>query len=370
MSSIIVAILAVVLVISIWYRQKHGKNGRKLPPGPRALPIIGNLHQIGTLPHRSLQKLSQKHGHIMSLWLGNVPTMRRRPCGTTFLKTHGLKMADRPKIQAFEYLTYGTKGMAFSEYGPRWRNTRRICNLNLLSSSKIESFASLRKGEIGLLVQSLKKSAETSEVVDISSKINEVVADISTMMILGKKKDDRYDLKGLVEEVLHLIGAFNLADYVPLLGKLDLQRRMRKANKLIDQVVEKIITEYEQNTNKQNSSDFIIALLSMMDKPTKPQDKNVHVYDRTSIKAILVELITAAYDTPAVSVDWTISELIRNPKVMKKLQDELQNVIGMGRMVEEKDLEKLDYLYMVVKESLGLHPVAPFPPRECRGHNH
>ncbi|KAF3457775.1 hypothetical protein FNV43_RR02434 [Rhamnella rubrinervis] len=43
------------------------------------------------------------------------------------------------------------------------------------------------------------------------------------MMILGKKKDDRYDLKGLVEEVLHLIGAFNLADYVPLLGKLDLR---------------------------------------------------------------------------------------------------------------------------------------------------
>ncbi|KAF3456002.1 hypothetical protein FNV43_RR00645 [Rhamnella rubrinervis] len=141
-------------------------------------------------PHRSLQKLSQKHGHIMSLWLGNVPAIvvSSPQAATLFLKTHGLKMADRPKIQAFEYLTYGTKGMAFSNMDPRWRNTRRICNLNLLSSSKIESFASLRKGEIGLLVQSLKKSAETSEVVDISSKINEVVADISAMMILGRRR--------------------------------------------------------------------------------------------------------------------------------------------------------------------------------------
>ena len=67
-------------------------------------------------------------------------------------------------------------------------------------------------------------SAATGEVVDLGRKIGEVVEDISTRMILGRSKDDdRYDLKGLADEVLTLAGAFNLADYVPFLRALDLQ---------------------------------------------------------------------------------------------------------------------------------------------------
>ena len=83
---------------------------------------------------------------------------------------------------------------------------------------------SLRKEELGSLVQSLKKLAATGEVVDISQKVGEVVENIATTMILGRSKDnDRHHLKEISEEVLKIAGAFNLADYVPFIGVLDPQ---------------------------------------------------------------------------------------------------------------------------------------------------
>ncbi|KAF3438539.1 hypothetical protein FNV43_RR21302 [Rhamnella rubrinervis] len=89
--------------------------------------------------------------------------------------------------------------------------------------------------------------------------------------------------------------------------------------------------------------------------------------DQTNIKAILIDLISAAFDTSATAVEWTISELVRNARVMEKLQEEVQSVVGMERMVEEKDLGELTYLNMVVKESFRLRPIGPLlVPRECR----
>jgi len=76
-------------------------------------------------------------------------------------------------------------------------------------------------------------------------------------------------------------------------------------------------------------------------------------------------MLLAAMDTTASTVEWILTELLRHPQVMKKLQNELQEVVGLERMVKESDLEKLKYLDMVVKEGLRLHAVAPLAPHEA-----
>ncbi|KAG5572811.1 hypothetical protein H5410_062577 [Solanum commersonii] len=82
-------------------------------------------------------------------------------------------------------------------------------------------------------------------------------------------------------------------------------------------------------------------------------------FDRTHIKAILLDMLLAAMDTTSSSTDWILTELLRHPQVMKKHQKELQEVVGVQRMVEESDLVNLNYLEMVVKEGMRLHPVGP-----------
>ena len=70
-------------------------------------------------------------------------------------------------------------------------------------------------------------------------------------------------------------------------------------------------------------------------------------------------MITAGTDTTAISVEWTIAELIKNPRVQQKAQDELDRVVGLERVMTEADIPNLPYLQAIVKESLRLHPPTP-----------
>ena len=137
---------------------------------------------------------------------------------------------------------------------------------------------------------------------------------------------------------------------------------MKKCSKALDIVFENIIKEHEKipNSGQQDrETDIIDTLLSLMNQPMNPHDEQVYIIDRTNIKAIVLDMISGAYDTSAAAIEWTFSELLRYPRVMKHVQEELERVVGMNRMVEDTDLAKLPYLDMVVKESLRLHPVAP-----------
>ena len=65
-------------------------------------------------------------------------------------------------------------------------------------------------------------------------------------------------------------------------------------------------------------------------------------------------------------IEWTMSELLRNPKVMEKTQAEVRLVLKGQKNIDEVDIQKLDYLKLVVKETLRLHPPAALIPRESR----
>jgi flavonoid 3'-monooxygenase len=70
-------------------------------------------------------------------------------------------------------------------------------------------------------------------------------------------------------------------------------------------------------------------------------------------------MLIAGSDTTAAAIEWTIAELILHPQCMKKLQGELDTVVGTDRVVSETDLSNLPYLQAVVKESFRLHPPGP-----------
>ncbi|XP_043717812.1 cytochrome P450 CYP736A12-like [Telopea speciosissima] len=375
MSSWTIAVLLAVLLgglrylsIHLWHgsRAKQRSDDRRLPPGPRGIPILGNLLTLGDLPHRTLHQMAQKYGPIMFIRLGFVPTVvvSSAQAAELFLKTHDNVFASRPYTMGPQYVSYGNKGLLFAQYGAYWRSMRKLCTIELLSATKVDSFKKMRREEVGIFVRSLKEAAEAGAVVDMTAKVGSLIEDMTFRMLIGSKVDNVH-LNSVVEEYHNLLGTFNLADFFPYIEKLDLQglgRHMKEISRAFDGFLEKIIDDHINNPKERNNNqkDFIDVMLSLMVESEHMQvEEQRYMIDRASIKGIILDMILAAIDTSAVTIEWAFSELLKNPKVMESLKEELKNNVGIDQLVEEEDLVKLVYLDMVVKEAMRIHPIAP-----------
>nr|POF19144.1 cytochrome p450 [Quercus suber] len=190
-------ILSVVLLAYIL--QRKSKTKKKLPPGPRGFPIFGNLHMLGEFPHKDLHQLAQKHGPIMHLRLGMVPTIvvSSPEAAKLCLKTHDLVFAGRPRNEASKHTSYEQRSLAFSQYGSYWRNLRKMCTLELLCNLKINSFKSMREEELDLLIKFIQEAAHDHVAVDLSAKVSSLSADMSCRLVFGKKyMDKEFDERG------------------------------------------------------------------------------------------------------------------------------------------------------------------------------
>ncbi|KAK4430617.1 cytochrome [Sesamum alatum] len=287
------AAVSVIVLVYLLQELLSSTKKKRLPPGPRGLPILGHFHLLGKNPHHDLYHLARKHGPIMGLRLGFVPAIVvSSPAGAELvLKTHDLVFASRPPHQAAKYMSYEQRNLVFQPYGSYWRNMRKLCTLELLSNLKINEFRAMRKAELGLLVSSLKQAAELRETVDLSARVSGLSGDMNSLMIFGRKFADRdFDEKGfkaVIMETLALAAKFNLADYFPGIGVLDLQglnRKMKSLSKIFDRFLEKIIDDHVQNKQeKKQTEDLVDTMMAIMESGDAEFE-----FDRRNVKAVLL----------------------------------------------------------------------------------
>ncbi|XP_060185335.1 cytochrome P450 71AU50-like [Lycium barbarum] len=366
MASTFLQVLAVIAVLYFLQElhNKFMKRKKKLPPGPKGLPIIGNLHMIGKNVHQDLHKIAKKHGPIMSMRFGQVPVIVASSphAAEQFLKNHDLVFASRPNNRVAQLIAYDQRNLCFGKYGSYWRNMRKLCTLELLSTLKINSFQAMRKQEVANFVTFINRAASSGVEVDISARLSSLGANMACLMIFGEKyMEDEFDERGfkdVIQETLIITATPNIGEFFPFLDKFDLQgfnRRLKKLAKIFDDFFERVIDEHVQDSIEQKqTTDIVDTMMNIMQSGEAEFE-----FDRRHVKAILLDMLIASMDTSSTAIDWVFSELLRHPKVMKKLQNELDLIVGKNRMVEESDLEKLEYLDMVIKEGFRLHPITP-----------
>ncbi|KAF2282869.1 hypothetical protein GH714_043353 [Hevea brasiliensis] len=169
--------------------------------------------------------------------------------------------------------------------------------------------------------------------------------------------------KELLGEFGELLGCFDVGDYISWLGWINhvngLYARAEKVAKEFDDFLERVVQEHitdsDDGRHENNSKDFVDVLLWI-----QKENNAGFPIDAASIKAIILDVFAGGTDTAYTVLEWTMTELLRHPEVMKKLQNEIRKITSNeSSVITESDLNKLPYLRAVIKETLRLHPPIP-----------
>ncbi|CAN0906080.1 Cytochrome P450 71B10 [Linum grandiflorum] len=370
--------LAFIVIIS---SKKMGRKCSK-PPCPPKLPILGNLHQLSALPHRSLWKLSKKYGPVMQFNLGRIQSViiSSAEAAKQVMKVNDLASCSRPPMAGTRRLTYNYLDVAFAPYGDHWRFMRKMIILELFSLKRVKSFRFIREEEVGLLIDSLIQQSSSSAEVNLTDKLFSLTANITFRMSFGFNYHGTDFDKDAFHEMVHqaaiVTGTISAQESLPLIGWIvdrftGLQARTDRVFHELDNFFQHVIDEHLKPGREKadEEDDMIDVLLAIITQQSQSQsDQSQPQLTINNIKALLLDFFLGGIDTAAITVNWAMAELLANPILMQKAQAEVRRQGGrdrVGKMLTEDDVNNFDYLKMIIKETLRLHPPAPLlVPRE------
>ncbi|CAN1126453.1 Cytochrome P450 84A1 [Linum perenne] len=266
------------------------------------------------LTHHGLAKLAKQYGGLFHLRMGNI----------------NMVTVSSPEIA---------------------KQMRKISVMKLFSRRRAESWESVRD-EIDSMVQTVAANPTGNPI-----NVGELIFTFTMNLTYSNNKGQMEEFIKILQEFSRLFGAFNIADFIPFLGWMDPQGlfpRMVNARSSLDKFIDQIMDDHllkKKNTSTQEdlvpNPDMVDELLAFCTTTSSTK------LTKDNIKAIIMT------ETVASVIEWAMAELLKSPDDLKRVQQELSNVVGLNRHVEERDLDKLTFLKCILKETLRLHPPIP-----------
>ncbi|XP_058737817.1 cytochrome P450 98A2-like [Vicia villosa] len=340
----------------------------KLPPGPRPWPVVGNLYDIKPVRFRCFAEWAQFYGPIISVWFGSTLNVivSNTELAKEVLKENDQQLADRHRSRSAAKFSRDGKDLIWADYGPHYVKVRKVCTLELFSPKRIEALRPIREDEVTAMVESIFNDSTNPENLGKGILMRKYIGAVAfnniTRLAFGKRfvnakgvmDEQGVEFKAIVANGLKLGASLAMAEHIPWLRwmfPLE-EEAFAKHGARRDRLTRAIMDEHTQARQKSGGAKqhFVDALLTLQDKYDLSED---------TIIGLLWDMITAGMDTTAISVEWAMAELIKNPRVQQKAQEELDKVIGFERVMTETDFSSLPYLQSVAKEALRLHPPTP-----------
>ncbi|ETE63300.1 Cytochrome protein, partial [Ophiophagus hannah] len=309
--------LILLLLLASLFLSNFSWSSRRMPPGPTPLPIIGNLHLINIKRQDvSFMELSKTYGPVFTLHFGlqKIVVLVGYEAVKEALLSKGNEFVDRPPIPIFLQIQHGN-GEPFS----------------------LKTF-----------------SAAPTNI---------------TFIILFGERFDYADptftiLLRNIDEVMSLLGAPALHVYniYPFLGFLLKARKM--ILKKIEEtcaIIEKHMRASKETLSRNQLQSYIDSMLFKQQQEGESGKKNI--FHNPNIVASVLDLVMAGTETTATTLQWAILLMMKYPEIQRKVQQEIQQVLGSERLPVYEDRKQMPFTNAMIHEVQRFASVVPQFPR-------
>ncbi|XP_070340154.1 cytochrome P450 2W1 isoform X2 [Equus asinus] len=322
------------------------------PPGPRPLPLIGNLHLLRVLQmDRSLMQLSEQYGPVFTVHLGLQKTVvltgyeavREALVGT------GQELADRPPIAIFQ-LIQGGGGVFFSS-GPRWRAARQftVRTLHRLGVGRGPAANKVLQELRCLTVQLDGYGGRPFPL----ALLGWAPSNVTFTLLFGQRFDYRdpvfVALLGLIDEVMVLLGTpgLQLFNIYPWLGTLlQLHRPVLRKIEEVRAILRTLLEARRPSTPRRGPVQSYMDALIQEGQGKDPMG----LFAEANMVACALDMVMAGTETTSATLQWAALLMGKHPNVQGRVQEELDRVLGPERLPRLEDQRSLPYTNAVLHE--------------------
>ncbi|XP_014667028.1 PREDICTED: cytochrome P450 2U1-like [Priapulus caudatus] len=350
-----------VLAVSFLLAYRWLRFPRNLPPGPAGAPLIGYVPWLGKHPYLTFTELTRTYGDVFTCWFGPVPVIAVNGFEATqeLLVTRGHDFMDRPIANAMAVILESDKGIVFNPYGDKWRKLRR------LTLSALRDFG---MGKASLEEKVLEEmEAVTEEFMATQAKPfnpKRIFKNAASNVICSINFGSRYQYTDpKFQQLLDFNDFFfsqpvqgGIETFLPFLAPLFLRipgsrfHKLLAGSKQLEGFINEIIEEHRNSYDESNIRDFIdIFLKYTMDAEKESPNMKECEFTTDNLFHMIMDVFGAGTETTATSFAWLFLYMTAFPDVQRKVQQEIDEVIGQGRRPCLKDRERLVYMDAVVR---------------------
>ncbi|KAK4488237.1 hypothetical protein RD792_003983 [Penstemon davidsonii] len=222
---------------------------------------------------------------------------------------------------------------------------------------RVQSLWPIREEEFSNLCRWIISNEGSS--INLTERVNLTTYEVITRASIGEKNEEQATFISVLKEAIELASGLHICDVYPSTKLFrvisGMKQRIKRLHKETDRILGNVINEHKVANGSKTREDLLDVLIKFHDAGLTTDN----------IKAILMDMFGAGSETSATTIDWAMSEMLKNPQVLEKAQEEVRKVFKEKGYVDEIDFQELKYLKLVIKETLRMHPPVPLLlPRE------